>query len=139
TIVLPGIITIPSPTFTQANSAPSISNADFSSSIPVNSSGRFTAPLGTDVLNLVSTTLSVSGNAVELTLATDTGFSTPLSEGWSDGIFVAQIANGSGSWALPNTPPGGVPEPSTITLLGAGVVSLAGYAWRKRRPAVPLG
>jgi hypothetical protein len=131
TITLPGIITIVSPTFTNADSTPIISNNDLSASIPINSSGGFTAPLGTDFLNLASKTLTVLGSPLELTLETDRNFSVPGGEGWFDSNFVAIFQTGNGHWSVPSPPPAGIPEPPTFALLATGLLSLAGYGWRR--------
>jgi hypothetical protein len=86
-------------------------------------------------LNLSSSTLNVLGLPVELSLETDSNFSTPRSEGWMDTNFIAVLNSGSGSWSLPTAQP--IPEPSTFTLLAAGVLSVAGYGWRRARAGVP--
>lgn len=97
---------------------------------------------GGDVYQLVASSTVVSGANDELfEYSTTFGFTAPAYPAANSDIVVTQGAFSSGgfenaaAWgAFTNISTlQSVPEPSSVTLLGLGVVGIAGAAWRKRR------
>jgi len=122
------------------NSGPGVTGA--------NISGNPAIVGGTGSLNVVDTFAPTIGGSTSIFSNSpgSTVTSNSLSFGGSFLSFPAQKdiegVGGTGSATLSfvdqtyNQPGGGTPEPTSIVLMGFGVVGLVGYAWRKRFTSV---
>jgi hypothetical protein len=69
-------------------------------------------------------------------LGTGTAGPLDLSSVASVALFISPEPNGTFALSDIRTFEASVPEPSTLTLLGIGSLSLLGYGWSRRKQAV---
>jgi hypothetical protein len=107
-------------------------------------SGSFDTHTGTGSASVVESIIFANGTSTSLDISTPPGSASStirffgvnsitveediLTNGGSNGVTVSIVNNGFSTPGFTS-----VPEPSTLTLLGIGSLSLLGYGWRRRK------